>query len=282
MLADKRDQIFSGTLLIIAPHMDDEALACGGLIAGLPQKERIYIVYATDGMKSPAPIIPGSDVISSDLGEVRGKESIKAMTFLGIPEENLHFLRLPEGQLRKNRAALRGLLLEQIKKINPEYIFIPFRYDRHPDHIVINHVITQSLQHGCYVAQLVEYFVYHRWRLLPKKDIRAYIKPDCLLKMDITNVSKKKRLALDYYQSQTTIYYPWQTRPVLTSSLLDEESANEEYFLMHRLSMPGASVFTQDVLWIKIAHVIEPIIKDARYFTTAFVKRALRSTAHNG
>jgi hypothetical protein len=39
--------------------MDDEALACGGLIAKLPQKERIHIVYATDGMKSPAPIMAG-------------------------------------------------------------------------------------------------------------------------------------------------------------------------------------------------------------------------------
>ena len=29
-------QFFPGTILIVAPHMDDEALACGGLIAKLP------------------------------------------------------------------------------------------------------------------------------------------------------------------------------------------------------------------------------------------------------
>ena len=50
-------QSLSGTILIVAPHMDDEALACGGLIAKLPQKDRIHILYATDGMKSPAPIM---------------------------------------------------------------------------------------------------------------------------------------------------------------------------------------------------------------------------------
>jgi LmbE family N-acetylglucosaminyl deacetylase len=29
---------FTCTIVIVAPHMDDEALACGGLIAKLPDK----------------------------------------------------------------------------------------------------------------------------------------------------------------------------------------------------------------------------------------------------
>ncbi|HSG43881.1 MAG TPA: PIG-L family deacetylase, partial [Anaerolineales bacterium] len=68
----------TGTIVIVAPHMDDEALACGGLIAKLPDKQRIHLIYATDGMKSPAPIMAG-DKITHDLGEIRKNESTRAM-----------------------------------------------------------------------------------------------------------------------------------------------------------------------------------------------------------
>ena len=49
---------FAGTVLVVAPHMDDEALACGGLLAQLPDPTRIHVVYATDGTQSPAPVVP--------------------------------------------------------------------------------------------------------------------------------------------------------------------------------------------------------------------------------
>src|SRR5215216_5548889 len=105
-------QLLRGKIVIVAPHMDDEALACGGLIAKLLDKDRVHILYATDGMKSPAPIIPGRDKISPDLGKTRIQESIKAMKLLGVPEHNLHFLCLPEAQLKKHLSPLRNLLMD--------------------------------------------------------------------------------------------------------------------------------------------------------------------------
>jgi LmbE family N-acetylglucosaminyl deacetylase len=273
------DKIFEGTIVIVAPHMDDETLACGGLISQLTHKERIHILYATDGTRSPAPIIPG-DYVSSDLGEVRVKEAIAAMKFLGLHEENLHFLRLPEGQLRKNMATLKRLLWELIEAIKPNHIFIPFRYDRHLDHLTVNHVILEGQRQEKYRTQIMEYFVYHRWRLLIKKDIRSYIKPNCLLVLDISEVAYQKRIALDYYESQTKIYYPWQTRPILTSQLLDEECQNPEYFLFHSPSLPDAAVFTNAVLWIKVVHRIEPVVKDLKYLSGAFLKRVFDKYVH--
>jgi hypothetical protein len=38
MLIDPAE-LFQGTVAIIAPHMNDEILACGGTIARLPHKE---------------------------------------------------------------------------------------------------------------------------------------------------------------------------------------------------------------------------------------------------
>jgi LmbE family N-acetylglucosaminyl deacetylase len=264
----------NGVIVIIAPHMDDEALACGGLIAKLPEKNRIHIIYATDGMKSPAPIMAG-DEITPDLGEVRMSESMQAMKLLGVPEQNLHFLSLPEAQLEKNISALGQPLTEKLRQLAPKHVFVPFRYDRHLDHLAVNHTVVSALAQGSIKAQLVEYFVYYRWRLLPRRDIRKYIQPQYLFALDISDVVALKRRSLDCFTSQTTLYYPWQTRPILTSTLLDEECANPEYFLMNA-SFSGTAVFSNLVPWIRLAHRLEPILLRWKYLTLSTLKRVFQ------
>lgn len=270
-------QLLSGTLVIVAPHMDDEALACGGLIARLPEKNRIHIIYATDGMKSPAPVLPG-DEISSDLGKVRMSESVEAMKLLGVPEQNLHFLCLPEAELKDHLPAMQKLLDDKLKELNPQHIFVPFRYDRHLDHLAVNHTVVSVLSQGSIKAQLVEYFVYYRWRLLPKRDVRQYIKPKYLFTFDISDVAALKRRSLDCFASQTTLYYPWQTRPILTPTLLDEECAKPEYFLMNA-SFSGTAVFSNLVPWIRLTHRLEPILLRWKYLILSTLKRVFRSGA---
>ena len=267
---------FQGELVVVAPHMDDEALACGGLISSLPDKDCVHIIYATDGMRSPAPIIPGRDQIRPDLGEIRMQESRKAMQLLGIPEQNLHFLGLPEAELQKNIELLRDLLRQCIAQFNPSFVLVPFRYDRHPDHLAINHVVAAAVQDGTIHAKLAEYFVYYRWRLLPKGDIRKYVRSEILHSLSLDEVASRKRQALASFASQTTIYYPWQTRPILTSTLLDEECQNPEQFLISSDSLFGPSVFTGLVSWIRIAHRLEPFLQRWKYHLGAFGKRVFR------
>ncbi len=270
-------QPLTGKIVIVAPHMDDEALACGGLIAKLPHKDGVHIIYVTDGMKSPAPIIPGRDKISPDLGKTRMQESIEAMKILGIPEQNLHFLCLPEAQLKRYISPLRNLLRDTIRRIAPTHIFVPFRYDRHPDHLAVNHAIVSGFRHGDTQPQLIEYFVYYRWRLMPQRDIRRYIRPHLLFKLETGDVSQQKRQALDCFTSQTTIYYPWQTRPILTSILLDEECQNPEFFLIANDSLAGAAVFSNAVLWIHLVHRLEPFLQRWKYRIGATLKRLLQN-----
>jgi LmbE family N-acetylglucosaminyl deacetylase len=266
-------QILPGKIVIVAPHMDDEALACGGLIAKLPHKDRVHIIYATDGMKSPAPIIPGRDAISPDLGKIRIQESIGAMKLLGVPEQNLHFLCLPEAQLKEHISSLRNLLSNKIRRIAPNCIVVPFRYDRHPDHLAVNHAIVSDFGQGDTQPQLIEYFVYYRWRLMSKRDIRRYIRPQFLFKLQIGDVAQQKRQALNCFTSQTTIYYPWQTRPILTSALLDEECQNPEYFLITNGSVSGAAVFSNSVVRIHLVHRLEPFLQRWKYRAGAYIRR---------
>ena len=166
---------------------------------------------------------------------------------------------------------------EKIKRISPQHILIPFRYDRHLDHLAVNHVVTSDIEQGVLQAQLIEYFVYYRWRLMPKRDIRKYIKRQFLYRLDITDVARQKRDALDCFTSQTTIYYPWQTRPILTSALLDEECQNPEYFLISPASTAGTTVFSNLVLWIRLVHRLEPILLRWKYLMISLLKRVFRN-----
>lgn len=278
MLIDPNEffQRKQGTILITAPHMDDEVLACGGTIAQLLQKDRTHVVYATDGMKSPAPLLPWVDEISPDLGEVRMGESRAAMEYLGIFEENITFLGLPESQLESNLQPLNRSLKELIENIRPSYILMPFRYDRHPDHLALNHVIMDIYRQISYQATLLEYFVYYRWRLLPAGDVRKYVHPQYLLQVDIKDVSDQKREALANFKSQTTKFYPWQTRPILTEKLLDDVSQTPELYLQYDPSAPGAKVFARAVAWIRLVHRMEPFLKKWQYQVGAYLRRALQ------
>src|SRR4030095_15626732 len=166
---------FQGVIVVAVPHMDDEVLACGGTIARLPQKDRIHFIYATDGSRSPAPVLPALDAAGPQLGFMRMQESRAALEILGVPSRNLHFLGFPEAKLRKSRKTYKESLIELVRTIKPDHILAPLRYDRHPDHLVVNRATTAALRSRVVKAQLSEYFVYHRWRLLPGGDIRKYI-----------------------------------------------------------------------------------------------------------
>lgn len=266
---------FPGNILIIAPHMDDEMLACGGTMALLPDKQRIHLVYATDGMKSPAPVGPWGDMITSDLGETRIREAQEALELVGVPKANAHFLRLPEAELQAHKAELRRCLIEQIEKIQPAFIFMPFRYDRHPDHLAINHVVTAAHKQHNWQSQIIEYFVYYRWRLLPSRDVRSYIKTDQLWQVDTSEVAGLKRAALACFRSQTTHFYEWQTRPILTPMLLDDTSQTPEFFLPYDSRLPGPAVFGKNVPWIQFVHRVEPFLQKSKYIFGASFKRVM-------
>ena len=244
-------------MLIVAPHMDDEVLACGGLIATLPDPRRVHVIYATDGTRSPAPLLPG-DEVTVDLRNVRMNESITAMNLLGVPGANLRFLDLPEAGLPRVAPALQRLLRECLDEIHPDHVCAPFRYDRHPDHLAVNRAATQAYLDGAFSGTLSEYFVYHRWRLLPRGNIRRYVRPECLVSIDIGPVAKRKRAALACFKSQTTHYFDWQTGPILRPELLDDECRGPELFLRYDTAWPGTTIFTGAVPWIRIAHRLEP------------------------
>ena len=252
---------FAGSGLILAPHMDDEALACGGTLALLPQKASWHVAYATDGSASPEPVIPWRDRVSADLSAVRREEAIAAMSCLGLPPANLHFLDLPDGKLARHRDILSHHLRSLLGEIKPDHILVPFRYDGHSDHLALNWALRRVQQDGSAAPTVTDYFVYYRWRMLPGGDVRDYIRPELVKMVDTSSAAGQKRAALDCFKSQTTRFFSWQGRPNLTPEFLDAVSEEPECFLRADPSMSGATVFERSATWIRVAHRLEPFLK---------------------
>jgi len=90
-------------ILILAPHPDDETIACAGVIQeALKKKSQLKIVYLTNGDHNEIAFIvyerrltfKQSEFIH--MGQVRKKEAIIAMKTLGVNENNLIFLGYPD------------------------------------------------------------------------------------------------------------------------------------------------------------------------------------------
>ncbi len=90
-------------ILILAPHPDDESIACAGIIQkALNAGAQVRIVYLTNGDHNELAFIVYEKRLTMRQGEfihmgnLRQKESIKAMKFLGLSEKDLVFLGYPD------------------------------------------------------------------------------------------------------------------------------------------------------------------------------------------
>jgi LmbE family N-acetylglucosaminyl deacetylase len=90
-------------VLILAPHPDDEAIACAGVIQqALDAGAKVRIVYLTNGDHNELAFIVYEKRITVrqgefvHMGKLRRQESIKAMQSLGLSEKDLVFLGYPD------------------------------------------------------------------------------------------------------------------------------------------------------------------------------------------
>lgn len=122
-----------GRAIIIAPHPDDEVLACGGLLQLLhAQGTRTVLLAVTDGTASH----PGSGLLTpADLARLRPQETAAALQTLGLDGGNAPQLlraRLPDGQVRAHVEQLHTLLRQLLRP--EDTVFVTWRQDGHPDH----------------------------------------------------------------------------------------------------------------------------------------------------
>ena len=122
--------IGKGRLVVVAPHPDDEVLACGGLLvhaqaAGWP----VLVVAVTAGERSHGAATPGRRL---RLARQRGYEQRRSVAALGMAAATLRALRLPDGGVTRQAALLERRLTALFAP--GDTVVVTSHCDGHPDH----------------------------------------------------------------------------------------------------------------------------------------------------
>jgi N-acetylglucosamine malate deacetylase 1 len=179
------DEFTSGSVLVLAPHPDDEAIGPGGtvrrhVLAGA----QVQAIILTDGKWG------GYDPDGS-LVERRKQESRRAAEILGTRPPL--FLDQPDGSLAENQQLMEQLA-ETFARFAPKYVYLPALTDEHHDHWATNCIFHSLLSKMDRAGELV-IRGYEVWTPLPANRL-----------VDISDVAELKRQAIGAFASQVSTY----------------------------------------------------------------------------
>ena len=192
------DSFAPGTVLILAPHPDDETLGCGGMIATACARGRPpVVVVLTDGTgsHSGSPSYP-----PARLRALREAEARTATALLGLPPDRLHFLGLPDTRAPHCGPAFEGAMRAVAglaRESGAGTLCTTWQHDPHGDHVAA-HLIGAAAAREVGAA-LLTYPVWG-WTLppdqvLPVMDIVG-------ARLDIAAHLARKRSAIAAHESQ--------------------------------------------------------------------------------
>jgi LmbE family N-acetylglucosaminyl deacetylase len=169
-------------VVVLAPHMDDEVLGCGGTIARhINAGSDVSIIFLTDGRHG------GAEGVLDIVG-VRKAEARCAAEILGV--RAISFLDAEDSRLRYD-VHVAGRLREILQRERPDIVYLPFFLEQHPDHRAANDVLLAATRAS---ALSFECRGYEVWTPLF---------PNCVIKIDET--VDLKRQAFGCYPSQLAV-----------------------------------------------------------------------------
>ena len=123
-------------LVVLAPHPDDEVLACGALLAlHAARGGESLIVAVTEGEASHREAHAQDALENTDedqLARTRRAERTAGMRQLDLNPEQLTSLHLPDGEVARHEAELARRVAALLRP--SDVIVSPWRLDGHPDH----------------------------------------------------------------------------------------------------------------------------------------------------
>ncbi|MGE4064224.1 MAG: SAM-dependent methyltransferase [Rhodospirillaceae bacterium] len=209
------DEIPARSVLVLAPHPDDEVFGCGGAIARhVANKTPVRVIIATDGAYKKGAM--GDDGLERARADVRVNESRAAAKILGYGEPV--FWRLPDRALAfgdpliaKVVAAMDGV----------DLVYAPSLAEQHPDHRILAMAAVEAVKARAGVR-------------LAFYEIGSPLRPNVLL--DISAVQSVKQAAALSFRSQLeTQRYDEQIAALnryRTYTLLGNVTAAEAFMLV--------------------------------------------------
>ncbi len=122
------ETVHRARVLVLAPHFDDESIACGGtlLLHQLAGSE-VRVVFVSDSSGALADPVAAEQVRATRRLEMKQVQS--ALSLASVVE-----LGFPDGALVRHERAIAERLAETLKTFLPEQVFCPFPVDAHADH----------------------------------------------------------------------------------------------------------------------------------------------------
>ncbi len=178
------------TVLVFAPHPDDEVFGCGGAIALHRQhNDAVHVVYLTDGSRGNK-----SGKADKSLVAVREDEARRGLEQLGGAES--YFWRFGDGQFEASQTAV-GLVKGMLEKLQPTIIYLPFCTDDHPDHQAVVPLLYEALRETK-LTQGLEIRQYEIWSTLI---------PNCIVNIGTVLEEKQRAIKAHKSQAESRMYY---------------------------------------------------------------------------
>jgi LmbE family N-acetylglucosaminyl deacetylase len=196
----RTSKVFSGSALVwnpgpervvvLAPHMDDETIGCGGAVARHIQAGgTVHVVFLTDGRNGSSQLreLKGEARRAEQLRLVgiRKEEAQRALHKLGV--HSVSFFDGEDGDLQ-NDSRLSAPLRELLQAQQPEIVYVPCFLEQHSDHYAASRILVEATRGSTLRFQCMAYEVW------------TPLFPNCLVKID--EVLELKKSALQEYRSQ--------------------------------------------------------------------------------
>lgn len=122
-------------VLVVAPHADDEVLGCGGAIAKhtMLKNDTVYLCIVTNGKP---PLFDNTEAIKHAWPHNNFLETNASNLILGVSKT--FYLDFPAVMLEKaERYELNDALIEVMKQVMPDIVYIPHIGDMQKDHQIV-------------------------------------------------------------------------------------------------------------------------------------------------
>jgi LmbE family N-acetylglucosaminyl deacetylase len=217
------DLLFShgNRLVVIAPHPDDEILACGGLLAmRAAAGVQSLVVAVTDGEASHGDV---DDTARTKLGLLRASESNTGLLALGVAPASVVRLHVADGDVarweQKIALQIQALLAPS------DIVVTTWRLDGHPDHEAVARAAQLACSpNGCKLLQAPVWM----WHWAEPGDTRVPWNNLVAVNLPAQAISAKQR-ALQCHQSQLAPRHA-DLDPVLIPSIVERSLRQHEYF----------------------------------------------------
>lgn len=169
-------------VFVLAPHPDDEMIACGGaLLRHIDAGARVHVCYVMDGRQGGGE--PGKT--EDEIAATRKREAKAAGSLAGFSGQ--FFLELRDRDGADTDRGARGLrkILDEVK---PGIVYLPSILDQHPEHVFASRLFIDA---SAGLSRSLRVRLYEVWTPLVPSHVIA-----------IDHVLDRKNRAISLYESQ--------------------------------------------------------------------------------